>query len=488
MAQDTKSIAGSARILKNSVAMFAASLLAKGGGFIVTILVARYLGPSSLGVYAVVLAVALLLQIMSPLGQQEVIVRAIARDRSQMLVHWVNASASTLLISLLFAAGIVLYLQATTSRADAELALYIVAASLPFAGLNFIAQAALQGMERMQYQTMATLLSRIAGLVLLWILLHLGAGVWTAFLAHAVFHIVSLLVLGWHVLQCAGENRGERIPRPDFARCRSMFFEAAPFALQRFLTEGQQRLSIMILPLLITMEAVGQFNVASQITMTTSTIIPIMMLTLLPVFARSYSKDPKKSAVMAHKVLKLLLVLIFPLAFIITVAADKIILLLFGPGYEASVPALQIVIWSQVFFAADSVMKQKMIASDNERAMVRYSTLGLLANIALTIALGKVWGLLGVAVAAVSASAFLLTLNARFVERHIATIHLFQAVGKPFVGALLAGAVALALVDQGLMIMLPVTACSYVILLLLIRTFSGEELLLFKQLFQRLRP
>lgn len=80
--------------------MFAASILAKGGGLIVTILVARYLGASSLGVYAVVLAVALLLEVMSPLGHQEVIIRAIARDRSQMLVHWVNASASTLLASV----------------------------------------------------------------------------------------------------------------------------------------------------------------------------------------------------------------------------------------------------------------------------------------------------------------------------------------------------------------------------------------------------
>ena len=119
--------------------------------------------------------------------------------------------------------------------------------------------------------------------------------------------------------------------------------------------------------------------------------------------------------------------------------------------------------------------------------MVRYSTLGLIANIALTIALGKIWGLLGVAVAAVGASAFLLTLNARFVERHIGTIYLFQAVGKPFASALLAGVVAVALVDQGLAIMLPLTAASYVMFLLLLRTFSGEELLLFRQLFQRLR-
>ncbi|TCK18183.1 O-antigen/teichoic acid export membrane protein [Thiogranum longum] len=482
-----KSIDGTVRILMNSAAMFAASILAKGGGLIVTILVARYLGATSLGVYAVVLAVALLLEVMTPVGHQEVIVRAIARDRSQMLVHWVNASATTLLASVLFSAGLVLYVYVTGPRADAELAVYVVAATLPFAGLKFIAQAVLQGVERMQYQTTATFVGLVSGLLLLWLLLESGAGVWSAFLSRTVFHVVSLVILARYILRCADQEKVKRVWRPDFSLCRSTFLVAIPFALQRFLTEGLQRLNIIILPLLITLAAVGQFNAAMQITQATSTIIPIMMLTLLPVFARSYSKDREKSALMAHKVLKMLLVLIFPFAFVVTVSADKIILLLFGPGYEASVPVLQIVIWSQVFFAADSVMKQKMIASDNERTMVWYSTFGLIVSVALTIVLGKTWGMLGVAVAVVLASAFLLTLNAGYVGRHIARINLVQAAWKPFLCALSAGLVAVVLIDQGLAIVLPVTAGAYVAFLLLFRAFSDDELLLFKQLFLHLR-
>ena len=485
--QNNKSIDVTARVLKNSVAMFAASLIAKGGGLIVTILVARYLGASSLGVYAVVMAVALLLEVMSPVGHQEVIIRAIARDRSQMLVHWVNASVITFVASLLFGAGLVLYIHVTSPRTDAEIAVYVVACSLPFAGLKFVAQSVLQGVERMQYQTMATFVGQTAGILLLWVLLQSGAEVWSAFLGRAVFHIISLLILSWYILRCADRSKVRYVWRPDFSLCRSTFFVAMPFALQRLLTEGLQRLNIIILPLLLTLEAVGQFNAATQITQATSTIIPIMMLTLLPVFTRSFSKNREKLAIIAHKVLKVLLVVVLPFAFVISVSADKIIMLLFGPGYEASVPILQIVIWYQVFFAADSVMKQKMIASENERKMVWYSTLGLIANITLTIVLGKVWGGLGVAMAVVLASAFLLTLNVNFVQKHIGTINLMQAAGKPFICALLAGVVAVALIDQGLAIMLPITAGTYVVFLLLFRTFSVDELLLFKQLFQHLR-
>lgn len=466
--------------------MFAASILAKAGGLIVTILVARYLGAESLGVYAVVLAVALLLEVMSPLGHQEVIIRAIARDRSHMFAHWVNASASTLLVAILFGVGLVVYLQMTNPRADAEIAVYIAAAGLPIAGLNLVAQAVLQGVERMQYQTMAAFVGRALGLVILWVLLESGAGIWSAFLGRAIFQIVSLLILSRYILQYADQNNVQRIWRPDFSSCRTSFSASKPFAMQRFLTEGLLRVNIIILPLLVTLDAVGQFNAANQITQTTSTIIPIMMLTLLPVFARSFIKSPEKSALIADKVLKFLLVLIFPFAIIVTIAADKIILLLYGSGYEAAVPVLQLVVWSQVFFAADSVMKQKMIASNNERAMVWRSTLGLLANVALTIALGKVFGLFGIAGAVVLASAFLLTLDAMFVERHIAITNVSQAVVKPFACALLAGVVAVLLIDQGLLVLLPATAVAYLIFLLLFRTFTEDELLVMKQLFHRL--
>jgi len=106
------------------------------------------------------------------------------------------------------------------------------------------------------------------------------------------------------------------------------------------------------------------------------------------------------------------------------------------------------------------VMKQKMIASDNERAMVWRSALGLVVNLALTIALGKAFGLLGIAAAVVLASAVLLALDTVFVERHVAVTNLSQAVTKPFVCALLAGMIGVALIDQGLPVLLSAPAAA----------------------------
>ena len=475
-----------ARVVKNSAAMFAAAALAKGGGLIVTILVARYLGASSLGVYAVVLALALLLEVLSPLGQQEVVIRAIARDRSLLFSHWVNASAATLLFGLVFSIILVFIAQLTNLGPAGTVAIYVAAAGLPLGGLNFVAQAVLQGFERMHYQTIGALVGRVLGLLVLWVLLESGAGIWSTFVGRAVFQLTSLLILGRAILEHTKRNNLPRDWHPRLAVCRATISTSIPFAIQRFFADGLIRVNIIILPLLVTLETVGLFNAAYQITQTIAMIIPIVMMAILPIFSRSFKRNPKKSGILADQTLRFLLILVFPFVFIVTIVADKIIHLLYGTGYEASVPVLQLVIWSQVFLAADSVMKQSMIASDNERAMVWRSAISVTANIALTITLSKIYGLFGIAAAVVIASAFLLAMDAHFVAKHISRTNWPQAVGKPFLSAALAGIVAFSLMGHGLALLLSMTVAAYVAFLLLLKVFTVEELSIFRQLFRRL--
>jgi O-antigen/teichoic acid export membrane protein len=131
-------------------------------------------------------------------------------------------------------------------------------------------------------------------------------------------------------------------------------------------------------------------------------------------------------------------------------------------------------------------MKQNMIASDNERAMVWRSAVGIIINIALTVMLGKTLGLLGVAAAIVLSRAILLILDIEFVTRRIYRTNFSRGALKPFICAVLAGIVAFALIDHELLIVLPVTASAYMAFLFLFKTFSKEELSIIRQLFRRM--
>ncbi len=483
----TTKVDAAARLAKNSIAMFAGAAFAKAGGLVTTILVARYLGASSLGAYAVILAVALLLGVISPMGQQEVIVRAVARDRSLMFKYWVNASV----VALLFAASLGASLATITAYSDfepaARVAIYVAVIGLPIAGLNFVAQAVLQGLERMEHQPIGTFFGWMFALPMLWLLLHGGAGIWAAFAARIVFQLTSLVILARAILQLAARYKVPHDWAPHLSMWQATLPAAMPFALQRFLTEGLVWITVIILPLLVTLEAVGFFNAASQVTQITAMIIPMVASTILPLFSRAFKQNPTRSGWLADQTVKFLLLVIFPFAFLVTVAAGKIIFLLYGDGYLDSVPVLQLVIWSQVFVAADSVMKQSMIASDNVRAMVWRSIIGVITHIALTVTLGKLFGLFGIAIAAVVASAFLMTIDTRFVTRHVYQCNLIQVVAKPFLAALAAGIAAFVLIDEGLLLLSLASVLVYLISLVVLKVFTPEERSVFAQLFQRLR-
>jgi O-antigen/teichoic acid export membrane protein len=229
-------------------------------------------------------------------------------------------------------------------------------------------------------------------------------------------------------------------------------------------------------------EAVGHFNAANQITQASSTIIPIVMLTVLPIFSRSFKSNPSEMKLLTDQTLKFLLIIIFLFAFIVTVTARKIIVILYGPGFESAAPVLQILIWSQIFVAADSVMIQNMIASDNERAMVYRSAAGVFVNVTLTVLFGSIFGILGIAVSVVLARGILFALNVHFVRKNIYKTNLMQTAVRPFFCALLAGLFAFILTDYHLFLILPVAICIYVFLLFVFRVLTENEVAAIKGL------
>jgi O-antigen/teichoic acid export membrane protein len=475
------------RIVKNSASLFLSAALVKGGGLIVTILVARYLDASALGFFSVILSLSLIIEVLTPLGQQDYLIRTIARDQSFLISQWINAFFTTILVGIVFLVSIVSFVQMKNFGADVNLALYFTAFALPIAGANLVTQGVLQGAERMEFQPLAALLGRTSGLIILWILLVQGAGFWAAFAARGVFQIISLIILSVAIYHLAIQKKQSRKWNISFDLCKKNIVSSIPFSVQRFLTEGLNRIIIIILPMLISMEAVGLFNAAYQITITIYSIIPMIMITVLPLFSRTFRKDRAKSSVLVNQMLKFVFILIFPLVMVITIAAEDIILLLYGKGYEASVQVLQLVIWSLVFFAADSMLKQIMIASNKEKAMVFLSVIGMILNIVLMIVFGKLYGIIGIAASILIAKASMLLMDAYFVSKFISSTKLINTAARPLLCALAAGVTGLILMDYEMTLIIAISTVVYIGALFVLRVFTNEELIILRQLLQRLR-
>jgi O-antigen/teichoic acid export membrane protein len=334
----------------------------------------------------------------------------------------------------------------------------------------------------MEYLTVASLIGRIVGLLVLWILLESDVGVVAAFIGRGVFQLTALLILAWAIFRRRTQREMLREWRPDLGLCRTTLRASYSLAIQSFLAVALARVNTVMLPMLVTMETVGAFGAADGMRQASAMVIPMVTMAILPTLSRTFVTDRGQSVALMGKALKLLLILILPFVFVVTIGADKIITLLYGPGYEAAVPVLQILIWSQVFFVADSVLNQIMMASDNERPMVRRTALSVGANILLTLFLAPRYGAAGVAWAVVVTRALNLGLDVQFVTRHVFRINLEETVGRPFLCAMLSAIIAVLLRGQGLYLLLLFSISSYVVFLFVFNVFSPAELLLLRHL------
>jgi O-antigen/teichoic acid export membrane protein len=470
------------RVVKNSLALFVVAIFTQGAGMIVAILIARHLGPAALGTYAVVMGFAVLFEHITPLGQPFVIIRELARDQSRLFTYWVNSSLVTILSAIALAIVLILVVRLAGYNTAVRSSAFVVALFLPLAGLHAIAQAVFQGLEQMEYLTVSTFVGRVIGLFVLWFLLLSGVEVIAAFISYGIFQFAALLVLFYFLLREAGQITAIKNFSLDLHLCWNTLRISTPFIIQILLMGALLRVSVILLPLYISMETVGMFDAADRVRQASAMVIPLVTIAILPTLSRTFRVDRGKSIALLEKALKLLLIVIFPFVFVVAIAADQIIPLLYGSGYEAAVPVLSIIIWTQVFFVSDAVLNQIMMASNNERPMVRNTALSLGASVVLTIVLAPRYGAVGAAWVVVLTGAINLGLDAMFVTSHIARVNLSETVGKPLICAILTGGIAFALSNQGLFTLLAVSIVSYLVLLLFLGVFSRDELLLVRQL------
>lgn len=477
-----KRLLAATRIVRNSIGLFVLAAMAKGSGLIVAIIVARHLGVEALGFYAVLIAITMILELVAPMGQQDVLIRSVAREQSSMLRLWVESTVIAVVVASMCGLALAAGGRIAGLAPNVQLAVDVVALSLPFGSSNFVAQSVLQGLERLKFLTIATFLARIAMLVVLVVLLLFDVGVVAAFIARMTFHVLTLAML---VMVIVGRARFISAPRDWKLTPRHLgarMAAALPFAGQRVLNEASVRGSVLVLPFLMSMQSVGIFDAADRIRQTIATMIPIVTLAIMPAFSRTFRDNRAKGAVLASYSMKFLLIGVLPVAFLVAASAPAIIGLLYGNGYEASAPVLQTVIWAQVFLAVDMILKQAMIASDNELSMLRRSATGLFVQIALTVTLVPIFGVQGVAIAIVCTTALVVSLNAHFVRRHVVTLDLAGAVFKPLLCAVGAGAVALALRGNNLVLIAAAAALTYLAALFVLRTFSPDELMMMRRI------
>jgi len=195
--------------------------------------------------------------------------------------------------------------------------------------------------------------------------------------------------------------------------------------------------------------------------------------------------DRNKAESLIQTALKVVNVFILPFVFVTAICADQIIPLLYGSGYESAIPVLWIVAWAQVFFAADAVLNQVLIVSENEVPMVRFTAISLGFSVMLLVIFASRGGAMAAAWIVLITQALNFMLDAVFIVKHVTPLKFSITIGKPLLCAFISGCLALVSHSLGLWVSMFLYCGSYLIFLRVFKVFSTSEVHMARQVTEK---
>jgi len=397
-------VAGMGSLLIRAVGMIAT--------FVLGILLARYLGASELGLYGMVVAVAMLLAAIAQLGLPTLATReaAIAWSRGDFselrgILLWFGlaATAAAIILGAGLALGATLWPRLTGSIGEAA---RIGALLVPLFALTVLISAELRALGRLVLGQSLELLVRplmTCLLVLLWVLVFPSLTARVALEINVLASLIALLLATWWlVCRLPREARGCR-PNHHF---RKWGRSAAPLAITDVLRQLDGVYAILLMGFLVTTAETGIFRVAQSTMLFVATPLFVVQVVVAPSLARLHdSGDWSKLQRLVTISARLNFGAAVLGALVVAVAGPDLIGLVFGTEYRGAWMPLLILCVGQIvnrFFGVGFVL---LPMAGAERELTFCFLVSVFVSVVCAVPLIIMWGSVGAAAAAIVGAA-----------------------------------------------------------------------------------
>jgi O-antigen/teichoic acid export membrane protein len=473
------------QIFKNTAAMTLADLVARGGSMLLSLLVARMLQASGLGIYSTAMAYYGLIAVASSMGAQDFLVREIARDADKTNRYVVHASVAGLTVSSSVMALFLLILPHLGYSADLASSTGVVILAIIPGTLNMIQNAVFVAHQRVEFVLYTRCLSTLVNVALSVFLLARGHGVVSLLVAFVVVEYLVMFCFYFFISRYIAHFRWEF----QFSFARKLLWEMRVFAALSLLSALFAQPEVIILSLVSNEEEIGYYSAANKLVGFWYLVSHIYMTNVYPVLSRSYGLAEERFQVIQDKSIKYLLAASLPLTAGMVGAAAPTIRLFYGPGFEAAVLPLQLISLNIPLAYVSAVLWRVLAARNRQDAVlwVRIITLG--TRLGGGYLMARWWGVLGASISVVSSMLLNTLLLAIYVRRTGPRLR-FLALGWRFaLAATMMGILVWTLCLQlNLWLLVLIAAVVYAGLVLLLKGFDAEDLALFRQVWQPKEP
>ena len=470
-------------LFKNTSSMMFASYFGMGVNFIFTIILARHFGAEGLGIFMTAMTFAFFGSIITDFGIKNVFVRNVSRNKSDLPLYFVNGLFVALSTALVSWIGIAIVVYFLGYNAYLTTIILVSTSTLCFSALSSVCISTITALERMELISIDSIICVIVYSLIGVLIVVLGYSILILVVWGLIVEILNGIALFLVIKRIKRIGFSWNV-KPSF--CLSILKQSAPIGILRALNVLTNKVDILMLSAMVGNSPVGFYGVAVRIV--NFLLVPSGSLNnaILPHFSvrLSSSKDDVKR--IYDEIVRVLILLSFPIAIIIATSAESVVILLFGQSFvdHGSAEALKILIWS-FFFDTISGPAAILIISLEHRLMSLVCFAGALTllNVVVNIFMIPAFGIIGASISTLICSLIRFILLIVIVYKVMSEkMKIFGFLLKPSICAVLNYAIIFTCKDYNMVISIFAGLVVYVTSLFMLKALTNEDLSFMKKL------
>jgi O-antigen/teichoic acid export membrane protein len=383
------------RVARNTMVLIALRILMPALAVALVLMLSRYLGVTGLGRYTLAFSFLYMFNAIAPLGLGAIITRDGARNRDGL--HKVLGNAMTIgaiaSIGLTFVmAGLAYFLDYDNGT---RAAIVILSFALLPCTIGMFQDSAFVALERMDYIAIATIAEYVVKIGIGIALLLMGYGL-DAVLIVAVIGRVIACVISAYLLRRLKVHVRWTLEKETIKQLLNL---APTFLFIGIFATLYWRIDIFMLSKLRAVEDVGYYGAAWRILELAMVLPQSLCLSLYPQISAAALKDLSQLSWIGRGAMRYLLAISLPAAIGVTLLAQPILVLLYGPAFAAAASTLSVLVLTLIPYGVVRYHAYVLLGANHQRVDLVLNLVMSGVNIALNFVLIPSYGHFGAAIA-----------------------------------------------------------------------------------------
>lgn len=471
-------------VARNSIVALLSKLLVKLITFAFTIWVARSLGDTDFGRYALIWSYVTIFATASDFGLGMYVIRELAKKQSNSQYLVGNVIIFRLILATATLLLIVFSTRFTGYSAQLTGHIFLAGTILLIYAVQDPLDSVLQAEERVDLSSALRVVGQIVFVLLGLIFIQAGWGV-TGLIVASLCNILLSALLARHLIyRYLGGLQWHIQPK----LWPQLLITALPFGLIGFALNWSQKIDTVILSLYWSEEMIGWYNAAYNLVLGLIIISNSFNVALYPSMSKENAADYVSHGKMHNRILKYLLMASLPLAAGLSLLSRPIVLMLYGPHFAPAILSLMILAWVLPFIFISEFLRYTALVLNQERQAALAILSTAVGNVLLNFLFIPRYGLVAAATTTLLTEIFLVAIYLWQLRRQISLLSVGRIFLKPALATGLMAGVLLSIDYIPVIPLMIISSLVYVGSLFFLGDLGVEEGQFIRELLNRVLP